>query len=1641
MSVPALINVGEFFSDHYLATAFTGDLKQMRARWDREERAEKATPRQGMRRLSRAYYANRASAADAPDGDSAAAIREAVLEALGFHAREELWPTERGEGVPALIPTLHRTQTSTGTLLVALAVPFTEAIDTLLEPRDPAKPSQTGLLTPIEVNGVAIADPAAAVAMVFACDEAPRWVLLVAGSALLLADRATWGEGRYLIADIDGALSRGDTKELDTLASVFSADALVPDDGGQSALDDILDKSRKQAVGVSKDLREGIRRSVELLANEVVERLDQKQRVSNLALTSRNSPTMAGDLTRQSLRWLYRVLVLLFAEARPELGVLPTDHPEYEQGYGLGRLRDLVLRDLHGERARNGTHLHESIEVLCRLVHEGHNVTNVQQGFVLDESDAHAVGDVGLIVRPLDATLFGPDAIPLFDRVKLRNEVVHEVLGLLLLTKEKPGKPRQFVSYSTLGINQLGAVYEGLMAYTGFFAKEDLFEIAAPGNKKKSASAESGDGADQDLSDADSSSDEDEGDLEADESDDAADQDDPDDNALDTGLNTQTNATGRLLTAKTADNPTTASKADGGEATGEKGTWVIPVSLAEDYPPEVFIREPGLDGAPGARRRYAKGAFVFRLSGRDRQRSASYYTPEVLTRCVVKHSLAELLTDDTKASNILDLTICEPALGSGAFVNEAVSQLAAEYLKRAQVERGESLDPDQYLLELQRVKAHLAINNAYGVDLNPTAVELAEVSIWLNVMHPGLAAPWFGMRLRRGNSLIGARRATYATEMLKKAAWVTAPPADRSLLEHPLNVYLTNEIHHFLLPAHGWVAVADKKEAKDLRPNEVSALKNWRKGMLKDPGERATKRLGGLSRRTEALWQRAANTLQLLDAGLRQQLPLYGKDTTPAASTITREIALAELSSNSTALGRLRLVMNAWNALWFWPVDAASELPSWDGWLDALEGILGIVDQVPEFGQLSLFAGSGEDLNNELARVNDQLVFEFDMRAVDAVLADHPWLQRAQDIAEREGFWHWELEMAPVFAKGGFDLQVGNPPWVRPRWLDDAVLAELDPWFGVTEKPPVKVFRARRDQTLSDPAKAIEYLTEVASAAGLVSALGSSVEHSVLAGVQSNLYMLFMERTWRSLGSAGSVGLIHPESHFTDPKGGAFRSQSYRHLRRHFQFRNAFLLFEDVHDMQTYGIHVYGSSRDPNFLQIGSILNPAMADESITHDGSGPVPAIQYPWGGWDLRPHKERVVTVDLHVLASWAKLFDEPGTPPEQARLLRPVTCLDLEALDRLAQQPIRLADHPYQWTAGWHEKGAKEDGTIVWRTEVPASLDDIVIQGPHFTVGNPFAKQPNENCRHKTDWSSWDLETLPESVIPRTNYQRSCDGVLFRSRIDDWGGKPSATKFRLVWRAMAASGNERSLHSALVAPGPSNVGSCFALTLPNHTDLVLASGLWSSIPIDNLVKVSGAANVKEFLIKQFPQPTDSVVNGSLLLRTLRLNCLTAEYAPLWEELYDPSWQSDTWTDPNSTRPPLGNIGPKWTMDIPLRTDYDRRMALVEIDALAALMLGLTAEQLCAMYRTQFSVLRKYEYAMFFDAAGRKYAKHHQTAGVRQQKGDYESILAYLEDPTTPLRPGIAAPFSKPDREAEITHAYNTFQSRLKEVGNAAS
>lgn len=171
----------------------------------------------------------------------------------------------------------------------------------------------------------------------------------------------------------------------------------------------------------------------------------------------------------------------------------------------------------------------------------------------------------------------------------------------------------------------------------------------------------------------------------------------------------------------------------------------------------------------GSLRIHRKGSFIYRMVGRDREKSASYYTPEVLTRSLVKYALKELFKEQidpisdphAKADAILNLTVCEPAMGSAAFLNEAINQLAEAYLFHKQQAEGRRIPQDRYTRELQRVKMYIADNNVFGVDLNPVAVELAEVSLWLNAISGDAFVPWFGYQLHCGNSLVGARRQVF----------------------------------------------------------------------------------------------------------------------------------------------------------------------------------------------------------------------------------------------------------------------------------------------------------------------------------------------------------------------------------------------------------------------------------------------------------------------------------------------------------------------------------------------------------------------------------------------------------------------------------------------------------------------------------------------------------------------------------------------------------------------------------------------------------------------------------------------------------------------------------------------------------------
>ncbi len=1157
--------------------------------------------------------------------------------------------------------------------------------------------------------------------------------------------------------------------------------------------------------------------------------------------------------------------------------------------------------------------------------------------------EAHDVDDPapGLEFNALRADLFAPAATALIDEVGLSNEATQRVLQHLLLSKESQGRrgaDRGFISYAELGINQLGAVYEGLMSYTGFFATEDLYEVAKNGEP-------------------------------------------------------------------------------------EKGSWVVPVTRADHLSESDFVTT--LDETTGEQIPviHRTGTFVYRLAGRERQQSASYYTPEVLTKFVVSQALEELLDQDggrTTAEQILQLTICEPALGSGAFAIEAVRQLAAEYLKRRQEERGEVIDADQYQLELQKVKAYLALHQVYGVDLNATAVELAEISLWLDTMVAGLQAPWFGLHLRRGNSLIGARRAVYAPALLAKKAWLSTPPDDK-----PLGEEIGAGIHHFLLPSQGWGAVIDTPEAKTYAPDRREELRLWRNGIRGNPSAAIKKRLAALADRVETLWGFTLRRLTIAESEIRRDIDIWGQHPVERSeAAVTREQIEAVLHNEDGAYRRLRRVMDAWCALWSWPLTTDVAPPDWDHWIGGLEAILGVPPKAGRFekyGQISLAHQLDWD-ELDAAEDNDRIFSQ--ALPMQRAFGGFPWLTVAESIAQAQGFFHWELDFAPVFARGGFDLQVGNPPWVRPDWDEAGVLAESDPWWRLADKPAESVIREKRAATLADPIVLGAFLDERAAQSGMKEHLGSGVNRPVLTGLQPDLYRCFMERTWRSMAPAGIVGLIHPESHFTELRARGLRRETYRRLRRHWQFKNNAYIFSEISDKRDFGVHVYGTVQHSiEFLQAGWIYHPGVVERSFDHDGSGQPPGVRDDQDNWDMRPHAERIVTVSEPQLAAWAALIDEPGTPSDEARMLYPVNRASAEVLDKIAAAP-RLGDIAFEWTRGWEEDRDRRLGYFQSESAVPDDWANVILQGPHLTVATPLYQVPDTQAGRERLYAVIDLEAIDENFIPRTNYQVAKPAAEYLAAYPKWHGESSSRYFRLAWRRMADSATVRTLHAAIVPPGPCFVGTVLSAGLPTSSDLVIANGIWSSLTADFFIKAAGVSELKNGVVRRLPHIRHHPLEPKLLLRTLRLNCLVRPYAPLWEELYNPDWQQDSWVPhigvDYADRAPLGQVTPNWQWSTPLRRAADRRQALVEIDAIVAIMLGITAEELTTIYRTQFPVLQKYERDALYDAHGR------QLPG--KLASEYRKGKAKPEDFTVD---GVTydEPFAGVDRERDMELAHKHF------------
>jgi hypothetical protein len=942
-------------------------------------------------------------------------------------------------------------------------------------------------------------------------------------------------------------------------------------------------------------------------------------------------------------------------------------------------------------------------------------------------------------------------------------------------------------------------------------------------------------------------------------------------------------------------------------------------------------------------------------------------------------------------------------------------------------------------------------------------VELAEVSLWLNTIHEGAFVPWFGTQLVTGNSLVGARRQVYDAKFLKKETqdgplWLDEVP-ERVM---PGEIRRESAVYHFLLPDRGMVDYKDRV-VREMAKAETKKITEWRKGFTKPFSDSQVNHLKKLSSAVDRLLERHTQQLRNIRQRTDDVFPIFGKPeineprrpmTTAQKDKVFEQELLSWNVRNSSPYRRLKLAMDYWCSLWFWPIEKADLLPTREEFLFDLSLIL-------EGNVIDVAAGKGEMdplFPDSMPRQEAlKLVDEYGYVNVDKLCLAVPRLKLVQELYDKYRFLHWELQFADIFAhQGGFDLVLGNPPWIKVEWNEGGVMGDNEPLLVLRDFSAPQLAELR-EETIKHLSLRGAYLTAFEEAEGTQAFLNAMQNYPYLKKIQTNSYKCFLTQAWMIWSAEGVAGFLHPEGVYDDPNGGIFREALYPRLAYHFQFWNQLMFFPIAH-RERYSINVYDNRSKDNFYSLSNLFHPSTVDKCFDSIyGSEPIPGFKDENDNWDLRGHPDRIVRMGIRELDLCQQIYEGKDGPALMARLPALHSSRLLSVLAKLSSWKERISscEGRYLSTEMWHETNAQKDGTIERKTQFPDDTDSGVLSGPHCFVGNPMYKTPRNACEQKADYDILDLTVLPNDYVPRTNYIRACSREEYEKRIPavPWENERRVltTEFyRVVFRGMLSQAAERTLITALIPKGICHINGVQSVAFQSPDVLLSTAFFCFSIIADFLIKSTGRTNL-HYTWKSFPLIG---LTAAMKLWTLMLSCLTTRYSGLWSACWDPSFSACRWAklDPRLDNHKLLHLTPEWHRDCALRTDYERRQALVEIDVLAAMTLGLTLDELKTIYRIQFPVLQEYERDTWYDRNGRIiFTISRGLTGVGLPRQDWErirnmefgSVSRTITDDTLPGGPQersivYEAPFDCCDRERDYATAWAEFNRRFKEPGS---
>ncbi|MEW2220783.1 type IIL restriction-modification enzyme MmeI [Streptomyces sp. NPDC006990] len=500
----------------------------------------------------------------------------------------------------------------------------------------------------------------------------------------------------------------------------------------------------KASLAAGEDVTEAlgvqVRQAVELLV-DAIGRADVRA-MDNGAPGLHASGVPADEVYRGAVAVMMRVVFLLFAEER---GLLPADNEIYAASYSARFLRDDLKKRADDEGEPALEHTTSAWHRLIALFHAVHGGVD------------HPAS--GLHLPAYDGSIFDPDTYPWLERttplLPIDDRTVLHMLQAVQEVRVGKGKHREVrtLSFRALDVEQIGYVYEGLLSYDGRRATEHMVGLIGPEGlehevplRELEALAAKAGGTAKPLAKA----------------------------LHEKWKDPKPPATVSQLEKRLA--PLDGSDAE--EARRRLNAVTKDAALTERLLPFVGVLRDDLRGLPLV----IPNGTLYVTESSLRKNTGTHYTPRFLAEEVVLHALEPLVyepgplqTADTEqwrlktADQILELKVADVAMGSAAFLVAACRYLADRLIEAWELEgRAEAMayragravdavtaadaEQDPVVVEARR---QIIEHCLYGVDINPMAVEMAKLSLWLVSMDPDRPFTFLDDRLVAGDSLLG----------------------------------------------------------------------------------------------------------------------------------------------------------------------------------------------------------------------------------------------------------------------------------------------------------------------------------------------------------------------------------------------------------------------------------------------------------------------------------------------------------------------------------------------------------------------------------------------------------------------------------------------------------------------------------------------------------------------------------------------------------------------------------------------------------------------------------------------------------------------------------------------------------------------